>query len=570
MVVRSVTNGYGQSVYSSPQRMSRLSPATLKTSTNGSITMSDPGDTAPLGTPVGSLSLREVLDDPALVAAHPVVRAGWSGLESPVRWVHTSEVLDIAQLLRGGELVLVAGVLLAGAGDEALRTYLDSLADVGACGLAIETARLGGLPAALVDAARARDFPLVELTEVVRFVDVTRAVNSRLVAESVRELHCNDEVSRTLTGVLAANGDLAAMTAALRDLTGCSITLRSVAGAVIARSEIAGARPPGYARIVPVDAAGVTVASLEVAPRPGVDLHMIAAACRRAPEPLALALLRWRPLTRSDQHLREVFRLLLPTGRAGRTAARRTEDARALRIATAELGLDGPGFFVGVVATATRGTVPTAELSEALRMDDVPVLSELRDAMHLSVLRFHRRRDRADCVDDLVARLRATALPSVLRVGITDPADDLPALALGLPAAVTAARLADDRQYVRLAREVAVHHFVAQLDPTIVDGFLESVLGPLLSTDRSDHLLLTLAAVHRTGSRVAAATALAIHRQTLYQRLERIESLLGRPIDGTPEARGALLVATELALAQRSHRVDDLRGDPPSGVASIT
>lgn len=502
-------------------------------------------------TATSGLSLRDALDDPALVEARPVVLAGWDNLDSPVRWVHTSEVLDIADLLSGGELILVAGAFLADSGDDAQRAYIDSLADVGVVGLAIEGPRVGTVPPALVERAAARGLPLVELTEVVRFVDVTRAINSRLVAESVRELQFNDEVSHTLAAVLAAQGDVAAMADALRDLTGCSITVRSVAGAQIAAAEVNGARPRGYARVAPIDSAGVTMATLEVQPRAGVDLQMVDAACRRAPEPLALALLRWQPMTRSDQHVREIFRLLAAAGEPGRGRAQRAEDSRAMSIAARGLGFDGPGIFVGVVAISVSGPLQTTELSEVLRGEGLPVLSEVREGLHRSIIRFPARKDRRTVVDDVVHRLTSTALPSGLRIGITEPADDMLALTSSMATAHTAATLATHKDFVALARDVTLEHFLGQLDAPVVDGFLDAALGPLLASDRSDELLLTLATLHRTGSRAAAAKELNIHRQTMYQRLDRISTILsGLPDEGSG-AKGALMVAAEIAVRSR-------------------
>ena len=49
------------------------------------------------------MPLREVLRDPTVVAAEPLVLAGRTRLGRLVTWVHTSEVLDIATLLRGGD-----------------------------------------------------------------------------------------------------------------------------------------------------------------------------------------------------------------------------------------------------------------------------------------------------------------------------------------------------------------------------------------------------------------------------------------------------------------------------------
>ncbi|MDF2825921.1 MAG: transcriptional regulator, CdaR family, partial [Mycobacterium sp.] len=76
---------------------------------------------------------------------------------------------------------------------------------------------------------------------------------------------------------------------------------------------------------------------------------------------------------------------------------------------------------------------------------------------------------------------------------------------------------------------------------------LRGVLGSLLTVDRSAELIITLATLFRTGSRVAAARELNIHRQTMYQRIHRIESILGRPLTDPAGSTGALAVAVELA-----------------------
>ena len=65
-------------------------------------------------------TVREVLAlDPVRHGA-PRVVAGEAGLDQPVRWVHVTEVPDIATLLAGRELVLTTGIGLP-ADDAGLR-----------------------------------------------------------------------------------------------------------------------------------------------------------------------------------------------------------------------------------------------------------------------------------------------------------------------------------------------------------------------------------------------------------------------------------------------------------------
>lgn len=85
-------------------------------------------------------TVAQVLDLDALKRGAPQVVAGSAGLERPVRWVHISELADIAGMLHGGELVLTTGVMLP-EDREALARYIDDLADVDAAGLVVELGR---------------------------------------------------------------------------------------------------------------------------------------------------------------------------------------------------------------------------------------------------------------------------------------------------------------------------------------------------------------------------------------------------------------------------------------------
>lgn len=145
-------------------------------------------------------SVAEVLALDVVRRGRPRVVAGERGLAGPVRWVHSSEVPDIAHLLRGGELVLTTGIALPG-DESGLRRFVDELADVGASGLVVELGRrwLEAAPAALRAAADRRGLPLVELHRETPFVAVTEWVHSRIVDAQLAELRAADEVHQTFT-----------------------------------------------------------------------------------------------------------------------------------------------------------------------------------------------------------------------------------------------------------------------------------------------------------------------------------------------------------------------------------
>src|SRR5919112_147158 len=279
------------------------------------------------------MPLRDVLRDPTVAAAEPRVLAGRTSLGRHVSWVHTSEVLDIAALLRGGELLLVGGVGLATASSAQRVTYVRDLAARGVAGIAIETGgRLPAVPAEMVEEAERVHLPLLELRKVVRFVEVTQAINGLLVNESVRRLQLADRVSHALAAGLADGADVGTLMDILAAEVRADVVLTAPDGDVIGEADADphADRDPGddhgrpaaaggdHTIVAPVSSAGVTVALLTLAPRPGADLLLVDAARDRAPEALGLALLRTRPLSRLERDAHELFGLALSGSRSPR------------------------------------------------------------------------------------------------------------------------------------------------------------------------------------------------------------------------------------------------------------
>ena len=79
------------------------------------------------------IPLAEVLESDLLRRARPRVRAGAAQVAGArVRWVHSSEVVKIAPLLRGEELLLTGGQALLGLKPGQQRRYVRDLAERGA------------------------------------------------------------------------------------------------------------------------------------------------------------------------------------------------------------------------------------------------------------------------------------------------------------------------------------------------------------------------------------------------------------------------------------------------------
>ena len=157
----------------------------------------DPGD---LALP----TLADVLTFDALVRGHAEVVAGAAGLHRRVRWAHISELPNIAEVLRGGELVITTGIALPTENHD-LAEYVRQLAAVGASGLIVGLGPrfVADVPPAMVRTAEKEQLPLVMLRRFTRFVDITEDIHSRIVDAQVAELQAAVAIHQTFTEMAA-------------------------------------------------------------------------------------------------------------------------------------------------------------------------------------------------------------------------------------------------------------------------------------------------------------------------------------------------------------------------------
>lgn len=526
-----------------------------------------------------SIRLEDVLNHPTLTAADPLIRAGaGNAARTQLRWIHSSEILDIAPLLDGGELLLTGGEALALASEERRITYIRQLAERGVAALAIETGvALPSLPSSMIAAAEAAGLPLIELRKVVPFVSVMQAINSSLVSESVSQLRRADEASHAMAVELAHGGSLDRILAVLAGITHSEVTLVSLTGAPLASAM------PGCAETADDGTAGAGSAVPEPEPEPGMP--------ETAPHEHAR-------LIHIDVPVRGILaaQLLLrvPPGEdenLARTAGKRSVDILAL----AMLQRMSPGLRevagAALIRAIDSGSQPwrlqqlasAAGIPVSAPLVAVVVRSDISQQLRASVEQHLARvaRSHATYVDNAellaVASLAGDASEAsrqVLLAGLME----LPAMAGTLaavgpvvagiadaPWSVSEAKLtldlADSPRHsgpgsdgghgpVIDAEVFAVERLAVQaLDPDQRRNFVRRQLGALLDHDaqRSSRLLDTLATWLDCGCNTAhAARELHLERQSMHQRLRRIFELCG----GDPRDTGrlaALHLAARLA-----------------------
>ena len=483
------------------------------------------------------LTLARVLDHPSVRRGEPRVLAGTEGLHRRVRWIHSSEVLDIAPLLHGGELLLTGGAMLAGASPADQQRYVRTLAERRVTGVAIETGSgLRALPAVLLDEADSLGFPVVELRRRIPFVDVAEAVNAELVNESVARLRFGGELAHDLSGLLARGGDLRALLELLAERAGVHVALFASTGTLIAegRSGAEEDAVPAGSEVVTsrITARGAHVATLVLQPTSRTDPDLLAVVNERASEAVGLALLRSHPPSTRDFAASELVRSAYrvdagsgPLARLGRT-----------------IGFDptDPALAIAVETVARSAGLPG--LDAALRPYG-RVATDTSDAGVRIVLSLPHRRDAATSRTALIGALRARARDLDAVVVAVGP------LVPELTAVTTSMSLA-----VGTVRQRAVYGPGSVVDATtagieILFGredlrqerelFVHGQLAMLLALRRGERetLLRTVETYFDSGcSKTRTAAALHVQRQSLYGRLERAFGLLGGDPTGTDRA----------------------------------
>ncbi len=171
---------------------------------------------------------------PVVRAGDPDVVGGAQGLTRPVRWVHVSELADVAAVLSGRELVLTTGQPLA-CGVPATESYLESLAAAGVSGLVVELGgSVGELTPFVAATADRLGFPVVALRRITRFVEVTEAVHRLIVADQYAELEFARSVHETFTALSVRRAALDEIVTTAANLLDSSVVLEDLSHRVLA------------------------------------------------------------------------------------------------------------------------------------------------------------------------------------------------------------------------------------------------------------------------------------------------------------------------------------------------
>lgn len=125
------------------------------------------------------LLVRNILKRPFFEKAR--ILAGEKGLDRTVEWAHIVEIARFGHLLNGKEVILSTGIGWAHDEEKSL-SYLQQLLDYNASALCVELVfHTKELPQKMLDLAEQQDFPIIVFTEEVRFIDITKDLHELLL-----------------------------------------------------------------------------------------------------------------------------------------------------------------------------------------------------------------------------------------------------------------------------------------------------------------------------------------------------------------------------------------------------
>nr|WP_246304834.1 PucR family transcriptional regulator [Nocardioides thalensis] len=484
--------------------------------------------------------------------AAPALRLAATELPRPgaeVRWVATSELVDPTPYLEGGEVLLTTGLETRGWRAE-WRGYVERLAAAGVAALGLGVGLTHDRPpASLARACRGVGLNLFEVPRPTAFVAVSRTAAGLLEAERESAARHALDAQRLLTQ--AALDVVDASTSVVRRLA----TIVDGAAALVTRDGAPTDGPHG--------------------PRaPDLDLDDVAAEVRRiqpqglraaasASGPLGTTVIR--PLgvrSRPEDWLAvfvpgrigDVDRVAITTAVSllglglERRRERRTSD-RQLRARALELLVADDDRTARIVLGATAADATTPRLPREVRLlrargpadavDDGLALLEdeglLAAVLDEELVTVGTTRRSSGVADALAAR--------GLRVGVgrSRPLEEASASheTAGHALAATTASVP-----VRTWDDLADAGIVGLLGRDRASAFARSFLAPLAGDATLTETLGAFLRQH--GSRGETAAELGVHRNTVRNRIEQIETLLGRSLDD-PQVRVDAWVALQVS-----------------------
>jgi purine catabolism regulator len=523
-----------------------------------------------------SITLGRALALPPL--QHARVLAGQAGLERRVRHVNVMEVPDILPWVQPDELLLTTAYPLR---DDraALGTLVPELAARGLAGIAIKPDRyLEKIPAAMLTAADACGFPLIELPPESSFNEIISAVLSLILNEQSLRLQRAAEIHDRFTRIVLGGGGLREIALTLAELVERQVLIVDQHGDVLT-----GSGEPSLERLpddVKMPGRGdgpqagrwvsITITDAEATMQPimvdgdpyGAIVALAAAetmstddleALQFAATVAALRQVQARALVEDDRRFQAVCLEELVSGHLTDRSVLSERAAtfgwdlslpRAVLLAQAESSTGGDADTVRSLADAARTALgATASVWERSRQAAALLAPRGADPSTLDEAAVSLRRE---------AARRLPTTPVSIGIGrIREDPLELRESHAEARRALEVGRWRSPGEVVIFER-MGLDRLLASVSDLELSAFRDTMIEPLAAYDRAhrSNLIDTLEAYVATRNAAEAARRLYVHYNTVRSRLARIEELIGPFLADTERLTG---LAVALHIHRRGH-----------------
>jgi len=184
-----------------------------------------------------SLTVAQALNELPVLSKARVV-AGSSGLGRTIRWTHIIDHPDVVPWVKEGHLLLTTAFAIM-LHPEEQPDLIHSLNEKRLAGMMVNIGRyMREIPTGMISAAETAGFPLIALPWEVDFVEVTHAIHEHILKEQYALAEQADHIHQTLTHLVLDGGDLAELTRQMAEILQCSVTIEDASLRLLAHATV--------------------------------------------------------------------------------------------------------------------------------------------------------------------------------------------------------------------------------------------------------------------------------------------------------------------------------------------
>ena len=472
----------------------------------------------------------------SLPLSNASVAAGAGGLARRVSRASLAATPGHLRRVGANELIVTTAATLLGTGEDGER-LVARLDAAQVAGVAIRLDAADRLPAEVLLVADRLSLPLITFPEDAALADVTAAILDALLNAQRQRLEHVLDIHQRFTRIVLSGGGAPEIATTLNDLLGVPVAVLDTDGHPTV--------------VVPSDAAGeLDLASQAAVRRPiragSHDYGAVVAltgeaaldpdglvALERAADSVAVRLAQARAVAEAQERFAAISLEELVAGHAGDPAevAERAISfgwdltrPRAVLLASVDPPEAGtiPAAALNTIAAAARATLGRDAIVWTRSATIAALLAP--DSAHPA----ERRRIAEGLRTELDQRLRSVTVSIGVGRRVETPAE-LPRSFVEASRAVDVGRWAKGRHVTEVFDELGLERLLAATPTDDLAEFVRRSIGPLVEHDSANHtdLVDTLAVWLETRNMAEAARRMHVHYNTLKNRLERIEAILG-------------------------------------------